>query len=88
LAGSSDLELLRFEFCLEVRKMPIYEYRCAVCGAVFDRMASFGDDAGVRCPNGHTDTQKVFSPPGIVFKGSGFYVNDSRSNGKSGGSDD
>ena len=68
--------------------MPIYEYRCAVCGAVFDRMASFGDDAGARCPNGHTDTHKVFSPPGIVFKGSGFYVNDSRSNGKSGGSSD
>jgi putative FmdB family regulatory protein len=68
--------------------MPIYEYRCAVCGSRFDRVASFGDESAATCPNGHTNTQRVFSPPGIVFKGSGFYVTDNRSNNKSGGSDE
>lgn len=68
--------------------MPIYEYRCTVCGSRFDRMASFGDDSAAACPNGHTDTQRVFSPPGIVFKGSGFYVTDNRPNNKSSSSDD
>jgi putative FmdB family regulatory protein len=68
--------------------MPIYEYRCAVCGAVFDRMTSFEDDSMAICPNGHSDTLRIFSAPGIVFKGSGFYVTDSRSKGKSGSSKD
>jgi putative FmdB family regulatory protein len=72
----------------ERRDVPIYEYRCAVCGAVFDRMTSFGDDAVATCPNGHTDTQRVFSLPGVIFKGSGFYVTDNRPNAKSSGSDD
>jgi putative FmdB family regulatory protein len=68
--------------------MPIYEYRCTVCGAVFDRMTSFGDESTPMCPNGHAGAQRVFSPPGIVFKGSGFYVTDNRTNGKSGASGD
>jgi len=68
--------------------MPIYEYRCAVCGSRFERMTSFGDTTAATCPNGHTDTQRVFSPPGIVFKGSGFYVTDNRPNGKSESSED
>jgi putative FmdB family regulatory protein len=68
--------------------MPIYEYRCTVCGSVFDRMTSFGDETVAACPNGHTDTQRVFSSPGVIFKGSGFYVTDNRPNGKSGNSGD
>jgi putative FmdB family regulatory protein len=68
--------------------MPIYEYRCAECGSVFERLVSFGDTTAAACPNGHSDTRRLFSPPGIVFKGSGFYVTDSRSNGKSGDSKD
>ena len=67
--------------------MPIYEYRCTKCGSVFDRMTSIGDSSVATCPNGHTDTSRVFSPPGIVFKGSGFYVTDNRPNGKSSTSD-
>lgn len=76
------------EYCLEVKEMPIYEYRCDVCGAMFDKMTSFGDASTPICPNGHAVTHRVFSPPGIVFKGSGFYVTDNRPSGKSGGSDD
>lgn len=68
--------------------MPIYEYRCAVCGSTFERVTGFDDTSAVTCPNGHSDTRRIFSPPGIVFKGSGFYVTDNRSNGKSHNSDD
>ncbi len=69
--------------------MPIYVYRCAICGSTFERITSFGDTTEATCPNGHTDTRRVFSPPGIIFKGHGFYVTDHRPNGKSGdGKDD
>jgi putative FmdB family regulatory protein len=68
--------------------MPIYEYRCDVCGCVFDRVTSFGDSSTATCPNGHSGTRRVFSPPGIVFKGSGFYVTDNRPNGKSSNAND
>ena len=68
--------------------MPIYVYRCATCGSTFERMTTFGDTMVATCPNGHTDTRRVFSPPGIVFKGPGFYVTDHRPNGKSNDSND
>ncbi len=68
--------------------MPVYEYRCIVCGSEFDRMTSFSDSSVATCPNGHSDTQRVFSPPRIVFKGSGFYVTDNRSGSKSSSTDD
>jgi putative FmdB family regulatory protein len=63
--------------------MPIYEYRCSVCSSRFERVSGFGDTSPATCPNGHSDTQRIFSPPGIVFKGSGFYVNDSKPSSKS-----
>ncbi len=69
--------------------MPIYEYRCDICGSVFERMTGFGDTTTAICPNGHSDTRRIFnSPPGIVFKGSGFYVTDNRPNGKSNNNED
>jgi putative FmdB family regulatory protein len=68
--------------------VPIYEYRCATCGVIFERMTRFSDTMTSTCPNGHDDTQRVFSPPGIVFRGSGFYVTDNRPDGKSNGSGD
>ena len=76
------------EFPMRSGKMPIYEYRCTECGSVFDRLTSRGDSSVATCPNGHAETQRVFSPPGIVFKGSGFYITDNRPNGKSSTSDD
>jgi putative FmdB family regulatory protein len=68
--------------------MPIYEYRCNACGSTFERVTSFGDTTTATCPNGHSNTRRVFSPPGIVFRGSGFYVTDNRSNDTSNGSSD
>ena len=60
--------------------MPIYVYYCETCGARFERMQSFSDTSIPTCPNGHTTVRRVFSPPAIHFKGSGWYITDSRKN--------
>ena len=66
-------------------KMPTYEYKCRDCGHQLEVVQSFTDDALTKCPNCKKKAlRKVFSPPGVTFKGSGFYKTDSRSgNGKS-----
>ncbi|NUQ37006.1 MAG: FmdB family transcriptional regulator [Caldilineales bacterium] len=60
--------------------MPIYEYFCETCQGEFEARQSFFDNSVPPCPtcNGVGQVHKKFSPPAIVFKGSGFYVTDSR----------
>jgi putative FmdB family regulatory protein len=58
--------------------MPIYEYECKTCGTTFEKRQSFAAEPVADCPNGHSETRRLLSAPVIVFKGSGFYVNDSR----------
>jgi putative FmdB family regulatory protein len=60
--------------------MPTYEYVCRNCGHRFDIVQSIHDDPLTVCPNcGESQLRKVFAPPAIAFKGSGFYATDSRS---------
>ncbi|RPF26136.1 FmdB family zinc ribbon protein [Georgenia muralis] len=59
--------------------MPTYAYRCTVCGHEFEAKQSFADDALTVCPECGGALRKLFSSVGVVFKGSGFYRNDSRS---------
>jgi len=60
--------------------MPIYTYRCENCGVQFEKMQKFTDPALTRCPECNKKTlRKVYTPVGIVFKGSGFYATDHRS---------
>ena len=61
--------------------MPTYDYRCETCGKTFEVFQSFSEDPLTECPDKScTGTvKKIFSAPGISFKGSGFYKNDSRS---------
>ena len=65
--------------------MPTYEYKCRECGNELEVVQSFTDDALTKCPSCKKKAlRKVFSAPGVTFKGSGFYKTDSRSgNGKS-----
>ncbi len=59
--------------------MPVYTYRCENCGNEFDRQQSFSEDALKVCPQCKKHSlQKVYRPAGIVFKGSGYYVTDTR----------
>lgn len=60
--------------------MPVYTYRCDNCGVQFDRKQSFTDPLLKVCPDcGKKTLHKVYTPVGIVFKGSGFYATDHRS---------
>ena len=60
--------------------MPVYTYRCDNCGVQFDRKQSFTDPLLKTCPEcGRKAIHKVYTPVGIVFKGSGFYATDHRS---------
>ncbi len=63
--------------------MPTYAYTCTVCGHSFDVHQSFTDSPLTVCPECSGKLRKVFSPVGVVFKGSGFYRNDARSSSKS-----
>ncbi len=58
--------------------MPTYAYRCTACGHAFDAQQSFTDPSLTECPVCGSTLRKVFSPVGVVFKGSGFYRTDSR----------
>jgi putative FmdB family regulatory protein len=63
--------------------MPTYEYRCEKCGERFEVFQSFSDRALRRHPDCGGPVEKVIHPSGIVFKGSGFYVTDSRAKSSS-----
>nr|WP_147795699.1 FmdB family zinc ribbon protein [Cellulomonas sp. Y8] len=63
--------------------MPTYAYTCTECGHAFDIHQSFSDAALTECPACGGKLRKVFSSVGVVFKGSGFYRNDSRSTSSS-----
>ena len=60
--------------------MPIYEYECPCCSSRFELKQSFSENTPVSCPRCGGDVQRIFSPVPIIFKGSGFYITDSRDN--------
>ncbi|MCL7496437.1 FmdB family transcriptional regulator [Streptomyces sp. MCA2] len=63
--------------------MPTYQYQCTACGEGLEAVQKFTDDALTECPACDGRLKKVFSAVGIVFKGSGFYRNDSRGSSSS-----
>ncbi|MFG2870755.1 FmdB family zinc ribbon protein [Streptomyces sp. NPDC048338] len=63
--------------------MPTYQYQCTECGEGLEAVQKFTDDALTVCPSCQGRLKKVFSAVGIVFKGSGFYRNDSRGSSSS-----
>ena len=58
--------------------MPTYQYTCTDCGEPVEAVQKFTDDPLTVCAVCGGRLRKVFSPVGIVFKGSGFYRTDSR----------
>jgi putative FmdB family regulatory protein len=63
--------------------VPTYQYQCTECGEGLEAVQKFTDDALTECPSCNGRLKKVFSAVGIVFKGSGFYRNDSRGSSSS-----
>jgi putative FmdB family regulatory protein len=66
--------------------VPTYQYACKqpACGHRFEAVQAFSDDPITVCPVCEGQVRKVFSAVGVVFKGSGFYRNDSREPAKAG----
>ena len=60
--------------------MPTYQYQCGKCKSLFELRQSFSDEPKAVCPACQSVAQRLFSPVPILFKGSGFYVTDSRVN--------
>jgi putative FmdB family regulatory protein len=63
--------------------VPTYQYQCTACGEGLEVVQKFTEDALTECPSCDGRLKKVFSAVGIVFKGSGFYRNDSRGSSSS-----
>jgi len=61
--------------------MPTYEYECDKCGYVFERFQNMSDERIKRCPKCRGKVRRLLGAgAGIIFKGSGFYATDHRSN--------
>ena len=58
--------------------MPTYEYRCVECDNQYETKEGFDAPSTQPCPKCGGRARRVFSPPPIVFKGSGWYITDSR----------
>jgi putative FmdB family regulatory protein len=56
--------------------MPTYQYVCKRCGHLFEIVQSMKDETLTECPQCGGELRKVFTPPSIAFKGSGFYTTD------------
>jgi len=60
--------------------MPVYVYHCDNCGFQFEQQQKFSDNPLKKCPDcGKHALHKVYTPVGIIYKGSGFYSTDHRS---------
>ena len=59
--------------------MPTYAYACTACEHRFEIVQSFTDDSLTSCPECEGRLRKLFNAVGVVFKGSGFYITDYRS---------
>lgn len=56
--------------------MPLYEYKCLKCGAVFEVLQKVGELPLKKCIQCQGRVEKVLSPPALQFKGNGWYVTD------------
>ena len=67
--------------------VPTYAYRCTNCAHEFEIFQKFSEDPLTDCPECGAPIRRIFQPVGIVFKGSGWYVTDSRKGSETSGSD-
>lgn len=56
--------------------MPLYEYRCEVCGKNVEVIQKFSDPPVSECEDCGGPMERLLSPPSIQFKGAGWYVTD------------
>lgn len=62
--------------------MPTYDYKCSKCSHIFEYFQSMNDDPLSECPECGGEVKRLIGGgAGLIFKGSGFYVNDSKKSG-------
>jgi putative FmdB family regulatory protein len=66
--------------------VPLYDYQCRKCNEVTEVRHGFKESFEGACPQCGGEMARVFNPAGIVFKGSGFYITDSRKGAEGGSS--
>lgn len=64
--------------------MPTYVYGCDACGHQFEKFQKISDEPIRTCPNCAKNVRRIFQPAGIVFKGSGWHINDYKRSGSNG----
>ncbi len=62
--------------------MPLYEYKCLTCGSSLEVLQKVNEPRLKKCPKCGCLLKKVFSPPALQFKGSGWYITDYAQNKK------
>ena len=62
--------------------MPTYQYECKDCHNQFEQFQKFSDDPLTVCPSCEGSVRRVIQNVGVVFKGSGWYITDSRGSSK------
>jgi putative FmdB family regulatory protein len=67
--------------------MPLYDYQCSKCQHVVEVRHGFNDTYAEACPACGGELKRIISPAPVIFKGSGFYITDSRKPSGSGSSD-
>jgi len=58
--------------------VPTYEYECGVCHFHFERKQRFDEEPVAMCPKCQEKSRRVIHSVPVIFKGSGFYITDSR----------
>jgi putative FmdB family regulatory protein len=56
--------------------MPLWEYECRDCGTRVEVLQGLDEEGPEHCPKCKGKLRRLLSVPGLIFKGSGFYVND------------
>lgn len=65
--------------------MPLYDYACRDCGNSFEIRQSYQDEPLTECPSCHGAIRRVINQVGLVFKGGGYYITDTRPAGSEAG---
>ena len=58
--------------------MPIYQYKCQKCFTIHEILQGINDPPLMECSSCQSPVKKIIAPAGIIFKGSGFHINDYR----------
>ncbi|HEU0115993.1 MAG TPA: FmdB family zinc ribbon protein [Thermomicrobiales bacterium] len=66
--------------------MPTYVYQCDDCGHDFEAVQKFADEPLTVCPECSGRVRRVLQPSPVIFKGSGWYITDSRAKSSPNGS--